>query len=520
MGAHLYNKFTPGMSLRLIRAAWLNEVANLWNYAQGGHLINCDIPDNPGPDRGPRWDLDVDALDSELEARGFTKGVSTAKLAPIVVNVKNADTDDDTLDMLLGFAPEYPVDIPDPENEDDDDRLARIGTSKRAARADHQHPSELAPIGVEDADELFGGRPLAEWDGDISEGTVGESPWAARADHTHPGVCADDVPYDDYGTTADALDEILDPNDGYIKQLQDEIDDLSDAIAELEPGEGGGCDCAELWLDLADWQDAVDEDLDTVEEILGEVTVDVSGHAKVPLTALTGAISGHGQVRCFMIVEPDGSIGHSNKGGDDVQMLLDAADRDGATKLLTDADISDDDIEALDGLAEWKDGADTDLDDLLGWQETVNNELDTLETWADGVDEYHDAMSDWQDAVDADLDQAQTDIATAQDAIESIDADVAALDEWSLSIEEWAAGVDADLDDIVAAIDELEEEVGTGQTYIPDGDYNMATNPEWVSIAGDYYVRITKEVWTYSKGRVTARRVVGTYDPYNGFVAK
>lgn len=350
MGAHLYNKFHGGTSLRLIRASWLNTVANLWNFAQGGHLINCNVPDNPGPDRGPRWDLDVDALDSELEARGFAKGVSTAKLAPIVVNAKNTDTDDDTLELLLDFAPEPPVDIPDPDNEDDEDRLARIGTSKRAARADHQHPSELAPIGVADADGEYGGRPLAEWNGDTSEGTVGESPWAARADHTHPGVCADDVPYDTDGTTADALDSLLDPTSGYIKQLQDEIDELSETVSGLEPGTGGGgCDCEELWGELYEWQDTVDDSLDAIDEVLGEITTDVNGVAKVPLTALTGYISGHGAVRCFMIVEPDGSIGHSNRSGRDVDMLLEAADVSGATKLLTDADeIESDNVKYTD----------------------------------------------------------------------------------------------------------------------------------------------------------------------------
>lgn len=73
MSAHLYNKFRARLALRLIKASWLNKVANLWNYARGGQLINLSIPEEPTPENGPKWDLDLDKLEEVLAQHGFVK---------------------------------------------------------------------------------------------------------------------------------------------------------------------------------------------------------------------------------------------------------------------------------------------------------------------------------------------------------------------------------------------------------------------------------------------------------------
>lgn len=141
MGAHLFNRFSGGLALRLIRASWLNKVADLWNYARGGHCINWTIPDNPGPDSGPRIDLDMNALEAELTARGYAKSGQTLRLAPNRVNAKDSYSDNDTVADVAKFAPAAP-DGADAyaEAETDEFKVLRIGKSGVAARADHRHP--------------------------------------------------------------------------------------------------------------------------------------------------------------------------------------------------------------------------------------------------------------------------------------------------------------------------------------------------------------------------------------------
>ncbi len=320
MGARLFNRFAGGTPLRRIRAAWLNKVANLWNYARGGHCINWTVPDDPGPENGPRVDLDVAALDGELELRGFVKrdrvggGVTYAELpgddaAPEDWNTAAGDGlgDAQTRTGKDGKRETY---------------YTGAGSSRRAAPIDHRHRSNLAPTGD---DAAHGGRPLAAWKDGLSSGSTGASKYAARADHTHPGVCASDVPCLDGTSVEDAL-----------ANAEKTIEDHGKRITALEgggsePGGGGSCGCAAKWTAQEAWNDGVDEALDAV-------TTEVGGTRKVPLTALTGAIGGHGAVRCFMTVEADGSIGHSNENGRDVALLSAAAGTEGATKLLTDAD--------------------------------------------------------------------------------------------------------------------------------------------------------------------------------------
>lgn len=76
MAAHLFNRFRKGAVFGLLKAAWLNALADMWNHARGGHCINFTCPPEPSLQAGPKWDLDVSALDGELVQRGFAKDVA------------------------------------------------------------------------------------------------------------------------------------------------------------------------------------------------------------------------------------------------------------------------------------------------------------------------------------------------------------------------------------------------------------------------------------------------------------
>lgn len=187
MSASLFNKFRADMPLRLIKASWLNRVANLWNYMRGGRCINVTVPDNPSPESGVRVDLDMKALEDELARRGF------AKQSDLTVDVLAART---TL----------PQDEVAPEDWDKDDGTGEgeehstttngvtirfypaAGSSKKAARADHKHKSNLVPL--ENSTAANRPQALANYEtveGVLtSTGVIGTSKYAARADHKHP----------------------------------------------------------------------------------------------------------------------------------------------------------------------------------------------------------------------------------------------------------------------------------------------------------------------------------------------
>ena len=73
MASHLFSRFRKGAVLRQLKAEWLNTVANMWNHAKGGHLINVTVPDNTDNGNGPKWDIDSQALEDELLQKGFQK---------------------------------------------------------------------------------------------------------------------------------------------------------------------------------------------------------------------------------------------------------------------------------------------------------------------------------------------------------------------------------------------------------------------------------------------------------------
>ena len=498
MGAHLYNKFAPGMSLRLIKAGWLNEVANLWNYAQGGHFINCDIPDNPGPDRGPRWDLDVDALDGELMSRGFSKGVT--KLAPNKVNTKNADTDDDSQTDVASFAPLAPYGAMAYEDDDESytSKKNRIGTSKRAARADHTHPfidypaSKIRVITGQDSSghDLYKTLQQMYNQGELGGGGEGEGIGAPSAyTGSASGNIVSWIPGNDGSSGTLIYTEKISKN--AIADLDLDQYVTSDALAEYAKTSdlSGYAKTSDLSV-YAKTSD-VNQRLQEIQRILngitpadpGAIAADVKAQLEAELESIKEGITEAAQQAAEAAAEQAASEaieGYSSQLGSQIQDALDAASElNDKISVFSNVDELIEHFQeetSLDGYLKIADAEstyatkeeieDVVTDDILSEMlldyataeelDAFSEELSTLESWADGVDEYHDAMSDWQDAVDADLDQAQEDIASAQENIESIDADVASLDEWSLSIEEWAAGVDADLEDIRATLDEFD----------------------------------------------------------------
>ena len=102
------------------------------------------------------------------------------------------------------------------ENETDAEKIARLGTSKNVARADHKH---MMPFGInpradgdDAADNVQPEEVYAPDEGeDVSETDLsGTSPFAARADHTHPS------PSDVKATRIKLyVNPYLDSSDGY-----------------------------------------------------------------------------------------------------------------------------------------------------------------------------------------------------------------------------------------------------------------------------------------------------------------
>ena len=198
------------------------------------------------------------------------------------------------------------------------------------AAADHRHKSNIAPT-----DAVVG-------DGYSAGGNVGSSVYAARFDHKHPYPMANEVVADDGEET---------------KTVQEALEDHNTRIEALEYAEAA-CDCATKWEEQYEYDAEQDDDITTAYETaeaaqtdatdaktkVDAITVGDGASAKVPLTALTGNIDGHGGT-CYVTINNDGSLGHSlNK----AYNLLNAAQERGmASKLLTDADLSQDEIDAL-----------------------------------------------------------------------------------------------------------------------------------------------------------------------------
>jgi len=213
------------------------------------------------------------------------------------------------------------------------------GQSILPAAADHRHKSNIAPTDTLLTDGSY-----------CANGAVGTSTYAARFDHKHPYPTADEVVADDGEET---------------KTVQETLEDHNTRIEALEGAEAA-CDCATKWEEQYEYDAAQDDDITTAYETaeaaqtdatdaktkVDAITVGDGADAKVPLTALTGNIDGHANT-CYVTIDGGGNLGHS---GNTAFNLLNTvavnAPASGATKLLTDADLSSDDITTLTDLAE------------------------------------------------------------------------------------------------------------------------------------------------------------------------
>lgn len=244
------------------------------------------------------------------------------------------------------------------------------GKSILPAAADHQHKSNIAPTS-EGVPEAYSG-----------SGSVGSSAYAARLDHKHPYPDASEVTANDNGT-ATTVEAVLTDHNTRITALEDQ---------EVQ------CDCADKWAKQASVDEAQDADIEQaqsdatdaktkVDAIVTNVGKDGVASWKVPLTALTGNINGHSGT-CYVTIDNDGNLGHSqNK----AYNLLNAAKDTPATKLLTDADLSDDQIKTLQEAAK----------DISGMKTTVEEMQTTVETASTNASDAKTAATTAQSTADA-----------------------------------------------------------------------------------------------------------------------
>lgn len=226
------------------------------------------------------------------------------------------------------------------------------GKSILPAAADHQHKSNIAPTS-ESVPEAYS-----------ESGSVGSSVYAARLDHKHPYPDASEVTAND-GETVTTVEAVLEDHNARITKLEDQ---------EVQ------CDCAEKWTEQVSVDEAQDADIEQaqsdatdaktkVDAIVTNVGKDGATSWKVPLTALTGNINGHSGT-CYVTIDNDGNLGHSqNK----AYNLLNAAKDTSATKLLTDADLSDDQIKTLQEAAK-------DISDMKTTVEEMQTTVETAST--------------------------------------------------------------------------------------------------------------------------------------------
>ena len=209
------------------------------------------------------------------------------------------------------------------------------GQSILPAAADHRHKSNIVPVNALLTGESY-----------CAGGAVGTSVYAARSDHKHPYPTAD---------------EVVAGVGGEEMTVQAALEDHNTRIEALEDAEAA-CDCATKWEEQYEYDAAQDDDITTAYETaeaaqtdatdaktkVDAITVGDGASAKVPLTALTGNIAGHSGT-CYVTINSDGSLGHSLNGA---YNLLEAARASGGSKLLTDADLTQDEINTLKQAAE------------------------------------------------------------------------------------------------------------------------------------------------------------------------
>ena len=316
----------------LFPVRWANAVTSwLLGLRSNSGSLTINNTATPGNGDGPSIDVNLawaKALIASETPRPETERVTEDLVPPEEWNTDNGtgygDEQTETVEDSVGNsfgATHYPC----------------CGKNILPAAADHRHKSNIAPT-----DEVVG-------DGYSADGDVGSSVYAARFDHKHPYPTADEVVADDGGEEM-TVQAALEDHNTRIEALEDE----------------SACDCATKWEEQYQYDAAQDEDITTAYETaeaaqtdataaktkVDAITVGDGADAKVPLTALTGNIDGHANT-CYVTIDGGGNLGHS---GNTAFNLLNTvavdAPASGATKLLTDADLTQDDITTLTDLAE------------------------------------------------------------------------------------------------------------------------------------------------------------------------
>ena len=317
----------------LFPVRWANAVTSwLLGLRSNSGSLTINNTATPGNGDGPSIDVNLawaKALIASETPRPETERVTEDLVPPEEWNTDNGtgygDEQTETVEDSVGNsfgATHYPC----------------CGKNILPAAADHRHKSNIAPT-----DEVVG-------DGYSADGDVGSSVYAARFDHQHPYPTADEV--------------VADDGDGVEMTVQAALEDHNTRIEALE--DESACDCATKWEEQYQYDAAQDEDITTAYETaeaaqtdataaktkVDAITVGDGADAKVPLTALTGNIDGHANT-CYVTIDGGGNLGHS---GNTAFNLLNTvavnAPASGATKLLTDADLTQDDITTLTDLAE------------------------------------------------------------------------------------------------------------------------------------------------------------------------
>jgi len=182
----MFHVFDEYRKMMRIPARAFNALAKFCNNLSGGWGINIERPDSPSHSAPVR----IEVNPNDLTEAGFTR-----------VPVQGGD------ETNADFAARAtPCDCEGPDvNETDAEKVARVGTSNEAARADHVHRMPFGINPLADGDDAANNVPsediyVPDEDEDTSDLDLsGTSDKAARADHTHK------LPFTGYNTDSGGL---------------------------------------------------------------------------------------------------------------------------------------------------------------------------------------------------------------------------------------------------------------------------------------------------------------------------
>ncbi len=377
----LFNSTHPLFPVR-----WANAVTNwlLGLYSNSGSIT---IKNTQTPGRGDGPSIDVNLAWAKSLIASETPRPETERPTEDLVPPEEWETD-------TGDGKGQKQETTSIDGETAVEVYPCCGKSILPAAADHQHKSNIAPTS-ENVPEAYS-----------ENGSVGSSAYAARLDHQHPYPDASEVTANDDGTPTTVESVLTDHNERITKLEEQEVQ----------------CDCAEKWTEQASVDAAQDEDIKQarsdatdaktkVDAIVTDVGKDGAASWKVPLTALTGNISGHSGT-CYVTIDNDGNLGHSqNK----AYNLLNAAKDTPATKLLTDADLSDDQIKTLQETAK-------DVSDMKTTVVEMQTTVETASTNATNAKTAAEAAKNSAEGAQSTADEAAAKIAAVTVSVGSGDA--------------------------------------------------------------------------------------------------